>query len=515
MARVAAVVLNSVTRDARVIREAQTLRDAGHQVMLFGISGQCADFAFLLDGVEVKLVCHADHTRSFAAASLLVSAALYVGIGLLILIAAVALLTSGGSIDLPDPTRMQLGHFLALGLGLAVCAGVAGLAFRLKGRKGRLLTDLRSVYRYARKGYWTPPASNGDASRIERPQSTQPYKPRWTDVAVNLLDRDSRDWIFRIHGIQRALLFSINPFAFDVIHCHDFTTLAVGIRLKQLNPKLKLVYDSHEYFSAVSHDNRARRRWVRYWEATYSSQVDACITVNDSIAELLVRSYPDLPRPVVVCNATPAPQTEPVNDGRLHLAAGLPADTKILLFQGGLASGRGLLALTESVASLKPGWALVYMAWGPFEKQIRQKMSDLDGMLPLTSARIRFVPPVSQSELAAWTAGATLGAILYEPVSANHVYCSPNKLWEYPRAGVPILCSDAPEMAKRVTEHGHGFLVPSGRLDGAMVAKVINELTDEQIAQARAACRRYIEADNWDIYAARLRAVYESLAPNP
>jgi glycosyltransferase involved in cell wall biosynthesis len=139
-------------------------------------------------------------------------------------------------------------------------------------------------------------------------------------------------------------------------------------------------------------------------------------------------------------------------------------------------------------------------------------IANLDRLIPGTGSRIRFVSPVSQAELAEWTAGATLGAILYEPVSANHVYCSPNKLWEYPRSGVPILCTDVPEMAKRVTAYGHGFMVPAETLDATTIAERINSLTDEDIAMARSACRTFIEADNWSIYAERLRTLYANLS---
>jgi glycosyltransferase involved in cell wall biosynthesis len=147
------------------------------------------------------------------------------------------------------------------------------------------------------------------------------------------------------------------------------------------------------------------------------------------------------------------------------------------------------------------------MGWGNFENDIR-KLAELADP---TGEMIRFVPPVPQEELAYWTAGATLGVIPYEPVSLNHIYCSPNKLWEYPRSGVPILCSDAPEMTKRVIEHGIGWVIPRDQLTPQGIARIVAGLSDEALARARAACAAFIAKDNWGVYEKRLLEVYARL----
>ncbi len=52
-------------------------------------------------------------------------------------------------------------------------------------------------------------------------------------------------------------------------------------------------------------------------------------------------------------------------------------------------------------------------------------------------SKVRFIPPAPQKELKSWTQGATLGIIPYEGKMLNHWIATPNKLWEYPSAGVP------------------------------------------------------------------------------
>jgi glycosyltransferase involved in cell wall biosynthesis len=157
---------------------------------------------------------------------------------------------------------------------------------------------------------------------------------------------------------------------------------------------------------------------------------------------------------------------------------------------------------------LPEGWALVYMGWGTLKPELEQ----LTALVDPQGRRIRFVPPVAQTELAQWTADATIGVILYEPHSLNHIFCSPNKLWEYPRSGVPVLVSEAPEMVKRIQQHGYGWVLPSNRLSPHRVARFIEQLSDEEIAAAKARCGPFLDVDNWSVYEARLLEIYARLS---
>jgi glycosyltransferase involved in cell wall biosynthesis len=328
-----------------------------------------------------------------------------------------------------------------------------------------------------------------------------------------LVDHTARGWIAHINGFNRAVYLACRNGDFDIVHCHDFTALPAGILLKRDRPGLRLVYDSHELFSAVFADSAVRQEWVRRFEKRASPLVDACITVNDSIARVLRDYYPKLPKPIVVCNATPKPASDEAQserrqyDGRLHDAARIPRQCKILLYQGGFAQHRGLAQLTAAGGNLPPQWRLVFMGRGNYESDIR----DLAALADPSGELIRFVPHVPQDELAQWTAGAALGVIPYEPVSLNHVYSSPNKLWEYPRSGVPILCSDAPEMTRRVEQYGIGWIIPKDQLTPLGIARIVGGLDDQKLEQAKRACAAFIEKDNWTVYEKRLVELYGGL----
>jgi glycosyltransferase involved in cell wall biosynthesis len=93
----------------------------------------------------------------------------------------------------------------------------------------------------------------------------------------------------------------------------------------------------------------------------------------------------------------------------------------------------------------------------------------------------------------------------------NHWIATPNKLWEYPGAGVPLIVQPFPEMRRVVETYRCGWLLP-GKLTPAAIAGLVASLTDEMTAAAQEGCRRFIEEDSWPaIYRSRLLDLYEEI----
>jgi glycosyltransferase involved in cell wall biosynthesis len=310
----------------------------------------------------------------------------------------------------------------------------------------------------------------------------------------------------RFRGKQMAeLAIKLQP---DVIHCHDCLTLPTGARVKRAL-QIPLVYDAHEiYDAAYSRMIGITDYYVRIHER-YLPIVDKFITINDSIALYYRLSYPRAVPAVIIRNATS--RVAPFEyDGRLHLAAELPRSQKIVLYQGGYSLGRGLRVLVRAAALLPKGWTLVMMGWGPLAADLKQIAASA---APRASGepKVRFIPPAPQNELHLWSAGGTVGVIPYQDTYLNHWYCTPNKLWEFPAAGVPILVQPFPELRRVVDTYQCGWVLP-GALTPLAIANSIAGLTDEMLAKAREGCQRFIEADSWEpLYEHRLTALYASL----
>jgi glycosyltransferase involved in cell wall biosynthesis len=213
-----------------------------------------------------------------------------------------------------------------------------------------------------------------------------------------------------------------------------------------------------------------------------------------------------MPRAVVIRNAT-IHTPNAAYDGRLHRAAGLPREEKILLYQGGYSAHRGLQTLVQAAAQLPRGWSLVMMGWGPLATEL-QRIASKAG----SARKAYFVPPVPEAELLEWTQGATIGIIPYENTFLNHWISTPNKLWEYPNAGVPLIVQPFPEMRRVVETYQCGWVLPQ-EMNANVIADLIGSLTQEVLAEARDGCRRFIQSDSWsNTYERRLLDLYDNLA---
>lgn len=93
----------------------------------------------------------------------------------------------------------------------------------------------------------------------------------------------------------------------------------------------------------------------------------------------------------------------------------------------------------------------------------------------------------------------------------NHWIATPNKLWEYPSAGVPMIVQPFPEMRRVVETYGCGWLLPK-EFTAAGIANLVASLSGEAIAKAQQGCRNFVEHDNWALlYGPRLLELYEKV----
>lgn len=493
-AKVAAVVINSVSHDARVTKEAESLSRAGYEVTLIGIRdnrdnepqgtlphGTSIRRVFWQPLRELRLmrICQIFAWSTFALSILL-------AIGLVAAFEPLKALFSG----LPAWVMILVQatwHHLGTVVMTIVLATIVGLSFVSAYRLNQLARHHGQIYRNLLNG---------------RPERHRKRRRGWTLIPRMV----AREYAITgaIHQEIDRQLEQVKP---DIVHCHDLTSLPIGVRYKLRSPDCQLVYDSHEIFEEITSVTSLQRCLHRRTQRRCSRHVNAFITVNPSIGRYLGQEYPDLPAAAIVMNATlPANDRTPY-DGRLHDAAGLSHDVRILLYQGGFSAFRGLEKLVTAAALLPEGWALVMMGWGALEDKLHAISNETDP----ERLKTRFIPAAPQEELPQWSRGGTLGVIPYENVCLNHWYCSPNKIWEYPNAGLPILASPFPELERIVVHEGIGWLL-SDPLTPQVIADRVAAVSDKELAEKKANCARFIRKDNWAVYEKRLLETFEGVA---
>jgi len=311
-------------------------------------------------------------------------------------------------------------------------------------------------------------------------------------------------WAAARSGARRLLFVATQDFKPDVIHCHDLSWLPSAIAVGRKR-KLPIVWDAHEIYEGTAAMTRLRRVLNRIRVSRLAPHVDGFITINPSIAEYYANRYPKLPKATVVGNSRRP--SEPVEyDGRLHKEARLPESQRILLYHGILGHGRWLDGLIGVSQELDPHWSLVVMGWGSKTGSVKAQISEVPHHLS-GIPRAVFLEPVAWDSLISWCKGASLGAILYEPTSLNYSMCSPNKLWEFAEAQVPILGFDSAELRRVTEEFGLGWTLPFPT-GPTQVANFIAGLSDADLRSARFGCSRFIESEGWDGHRRARNAVF-------
>jgi glycogen synthase len=244
------------------------------------------------------------------------------------------------------------------------------------------------------------------------------------------------------------------------------------------------------------------RRWAR--------GVDAVLTVNDAYAALLAGQF-GIERPPVVRN-TPDRYTLPAERPDLIRAAlGLPSDTRVVLYQGGLLTDRGIEQGMEAILGVENAVFVILGVGKP-----TKEMADLAAADRL-QGRVAFLPPVQPDRLLDWTASADVMLMAIQPTSINHRFTTPQKLWEAIAAGVPVVATDLPGMAEVVRETGCGVLVEA--TDPADIARGIRAIVDaspeEREAMRERTWRAGQERYNWQHEADTLLALYRDLLGQP
>ncbi|MEM7084518.1 MAG: glycosyltransferase family 4 protein [Pseudomonadota bacterium] len=311
----------------------------------------------------------------------------------------------------------------------------------------------------------------------------------------------------RFRAIANALYEKVQSSDYDVMHCHDMIALITGVRYKKHHPSTTLIWDAHELYEDVSYANPIEKEYISDVIAESAGYVDRFVTISESFRDIYSERHPKLPPAAIVMNATRYTQ-EPLIPSPLREATGIHTDQKILLFQGGLGMYRGIPQLLQAAENIPSDWSIVFMGWGTYEKAIDECAQQLNLSRAPDRPVIRRIPPAPQEELRSWTAGATLGIIPYENSNLNHLYCTPNKLWEYPNAEIPILATDLIEVRQIIERWGTGTLLPR-EFDHTDIVAKLAQITDAQLSGWRENCRKFSKDMAWQTFEPELLSVYE------
>lgn len=248
------------------------------------------------------------------------------------------------------------------------------------------------------------------------------------------------------------LFFLLMTTRADIHLANDLDTLLANYLAAKLK-KRTLVYDSHEYYTEVP-ELKGRKHVQKFWlriEQWIFPKLKYVYTVNQSIA----RIYEDLYRvPVKVVRNLP--ESEEIAKILCREELGLPTDKFIVILQGsGINIDRGGEELVEAMAYL-PECFLVIVGSGDVIEQLKSQSK-----IRKLSGRILFRPKMPYDEMMQYTLNADLGVTLDKDTNLNYRYSLPNKIFDYMKAGIPVLSSNLPELRRIIEEYQIGTIVTS------------------------------------------------------
>lgn len=254
---------------------------------------------------------------------------------------------------------------------------------------------------------------------------------------------------------------------YEIYHSNDLNTLPQGYICSKFRLKRrKLIYDSHEVqTSRTGYDSGIYAKMEKF----LINKIDNMIVENHTRAQYNEDLYGFYPG---VVHNYPFKQ-EAVNEKiNLHQILGLPKEEKILLYQGGIQTGRGLEKLVMAIPLIKEG-VLVFIGDGRIKLELQKMVKEMQ-----VEDRVKFLPKVPLSDLPKYTRNAYLGFQVLNNVCFNHYSASSNKLFEYMMSGVPVVACSFPEIKKVVEENRVGVCVDSHNYED--IARGVNELLDDR-----------------------------------
>lgn len=268
-----------------------------------------------------------------------------------------------------------------------------------------------------------------------------------------------------------VLLFS----SVSVLHANDLDTLLPAWLVSKIRRK-HLVYDTHEYFTGVP-EIQKRKAVKSVWkgiERFIFPKLKHVFTVNESIAELYRHDYGNEVIHVMR-NIPPAEVSMVVDD---DLSARIPLNSFRIILQGnGINVDRGGEEAVQMMQYLND-CVLLIAGNGDVIPRLKQMVQELN-----LSAKVIFFDPMPYAKLLGLTSVCDLGLSLDKDTNINYRYSLPNKVFDYLRAGIPVLASNLVEVKRIVEMHHTGWIAKS--VNPIALAEQLRHIKNDSLTYAQ------------------------------
>ncbi|MBN2214074.1 MAG: glycosyltransferase family 4 protein [Bacteroidales bacterium] len=301
----------------------------------------------------------------------------------------------------------------------------------------------------------------------------------------------------------------------DAYHFHDLQINKIGLKLRKLPHKPKVIYDVHEPYPEsfrFAHTSNFLGRlihlffsiYVRYWELECSRKYDLVIATEENVAKKFKDYLHQEDKVRIIYNYTNLQPAKKV----------FPAESKIYdaIYAGSIRSTRGVWQIIRAVKMAGDrGKPFRVLFIGPvFEKNLKKKLLRFLTRYKLTQ-NIIIKEPVPYEMIGSFYEQSKTGLIIFNDNPVNRTIL-PIKLFEYMAYGLPVLCSNFGHLKNYIETDETGMTTdPSDPED--ICDKLGTLLTDHDLYMRyssngmNAVARKY----SWHFMEKRLLDIYQEL----
>lgn len=239
--------------------------------------------------------------------------------------------------------------------------------------------------------------------------------------------------------------------SFDVVHCHDFLCLPIGITIKMFK-RIPVVYDAHEIYWIM--EAKKYPQWIltilRSAEIILVRWIDCFITVGEKRAEYYQQYYSD--QIFIVGNWYDPQDTDPVKRRLLRNNLQIPEDAIVIAYAGTLSPVRATQVLLDCADYTLEEEHQIYWLFcgkGPSEHQVEQKASH--------NPQVHFLGWIE--DISTVFSAADVLVYLMMPSHPYTEYNSPNTLYLSIAWNRPLIAVNAGEIKYVLSTGVNGILL--------------------------------------------------------
>lgn len=300
--------------------------------------------------------------------------------------------------------------------------------------------------------------------------------------------------LWQRQAYRRALLLN-KGLCFDVIHCHDFDTLAIGIMLKR-KLKIPLIYDAHEIYGyMIARTLPLRIASIFLWlEKRLVPKTDRIINVYEA-QKRYFSTITDRPISIIMnCKPLQSMEYQPAdNEGNFTV-----------LYIGVLHKGRAIPMLVQAVKRL-PGVHCIIGGIGhpDYVQALKEECSRI--------SNVTFLGRVPLDEVILMTMKTDVVFCMFDPGDPNSLIGMPNKLFEAMVCGRPIICTRGTYSGELTEREEVGLAVEYS--EQALKEAIIKLRDNPELRErlGRNALEAAIAKYNWQKEEVKLLELYKSL----